>query len=60
MRSPKGCTGFPDMVANSVSRKALGYGDLEPSPVPAQLIRLINDGLDPDVNLSVEFVKPLG
>lgn len=46
---------IPDLA----SRTALGYGSLEPSPVPGQLLALFEPGLQRDQNLSVDFVGPM-
>lgn len=46
---------IPDLA----SRKALGYGDLAPAPVPGQLLALFDPGLQRDQNLSVEFIRPM-
>lgn len=39
-------------IPDVASRKALGYGDVKPAPVPAQLLTLIPPGLAPEKNLS--------
>lgn len=46
---------IPDLA----SRTALGYGDLDPAPVPGQLLSLFEPGLQRDQNLSVEFVDAM-
>ncbi len=47
---------IPDMA----SRRALGYGDVEPTPVPGQLISLITSGLDQGNNLSYDKITVTG
>lgn len=46
---------IPDLA----SRTALGYGDVDPAPVPGQLLALFEPGLERDQNLSMEFVRPM-
>lgn len=46
---------IPDMA----SRKALGYGELTPAPVPPQLLSLIPPGLAANTNLSRDSIRQL-
>lgn len=39
-------------IPDIASRRALGYGDVQPAPVPPQLISLLPPGLAPNTNLS--------
>lgn len=41
------------------SRVALGYAEVEPAPIPGQLLALFEPGLEQNVNLSHEFIVPL-
>lgn len=43
-------------IPDTASRRALGYGDVEPTVVPDQLIALIPPGLEPGTNLSVGMI----
>lgn len=44
-------------IPNLASRKALGYGDIKPAPVPPGVISLIRPGLPANTNLSRASVK---
>ncbi len=48
--------GLRYQIPDVASRRALGYGDVAPIRVPAQLIDLIPDGLEPGANLSRDNV----
>lgn len=46
-------------IPDAASRRALGYGDLTPAPVPGQLLALFEPGLAPQTNLSFEHIIPI-
>ncbi|OYO25008.1 type VII secretion protein EccB [Enemella dayhoffiae] len=44
-------------IANHDAKNALGYGEEVPADVPAQVLRLVREGLDPGQSLSVQAAQ---
>lgn len=47
-------------IPDVASRRALGYGEIAPAPIPGQLLALFPPGLERDENLSREHIRPMG